>query len=73
MSAVISHADLILLSTADLAQLLGTSTRTIWRLLSQGKLPKPLRLGARPRWLANEVERWIKAGMPEADAWHDER
>jgi len=69
MSATTVQQDLQLLSVSDLARVLGTSTRTIWRLLEQGKLPKPARLGSRPRWPADEVRNWIKAGMPEAESW----
>jgi excisionase family DNA binding protein len=69
MSATLVQDDLLLLSVTDLARVLGTSTRTIWRLLEQGKLPKPSRLGARTRWPAGEVREWIKAGMPDAESW----
>jgi len=61
--------DLALLTASELAQVLGTSTRTVWRLLAAGKLPKPVRLGARPRWPVEELRQWIKAGMPTAEEW----
>jgi len=66
MSAINVEQDLILFSVSDLARVLGTSTRTVWRLLEKGKLPMPVRLGSRPRWLADELRDWIKAGMPDA-------
>jgi excisionase family DNA binding protein len=69
MSDTNVHENLVLLSVGDLAQVLGTSTRTIWRLLEQGKLPAPTRLGARLRWRAREVQDWIKSGMPDAASW----
>ena len=61
--------ELVLLSVSDLAQLLRTSTRTIWRLLEQGKLPAPARLGTRLRWRARDLQDWIEAGMPDAETW----
>ncbi len=65
--------DLVLFTASELAQVLGTSTRTIWRLLAAGKIPKPVRLGSRPRWPADELREWIKAGMPEAEHWESSR
>lgn len=69
MDATNVQEDLVLLSVSDLAQVLGTSTRTIWRLLEQGKLPAPARLGTRLRWRTRDVQDWIKAGMPDAESW----
>ena len=73
MSTTKFDQDLILFSVADLARVLGTSTRTIWRLLERGKLPKPVRLGSRCRWPADELREWIRAGMPDADEWSSSR
>lgn len=58
--------ELTLLSVSDLARVLRTSNRTIWRLLAAGKLPEPVRLGARPRWTAETLRQWVRAGMPGA-------
>jgi excisionase family DNA binding protein len=63
------HEDLVLLSVSDLAKVLGTSTRTVWRLLGQEKLPAPARLGTRLRWRARDIDDWITAGMPDAENW----
>jgi len=49
-----------LLSAKDLAEILGCSQRSIWRLCSSGRLPSPVRLGPRlVRWRAKDVERWL--------------
>ena len=34
---------LVLIKANDVAGLLGVSTRTLWRLLSEGRLPQPIR------------------------------
>jgi len=73
MSTTNVAQDLILLSVSDLARVLGTSTRTVWRLLEKGKLPKPMRLGSRPRFRADELCEWVKAGMPAAEEWESSR
>ena len=61
----------LLLSAADLAQLLRLSTATIWRLRASGKLPRPLDALGRQliRWDAGEVRRWIMAKMPPPAEW----
>ena len=61
----------LLLSAADLAQLLRVSVPTIWRLRAAGKLPRPLdALGKQlVRWDADEIRRWVKAGMPDLKSW----
>lgn len=61
----------LLLSAADLAQLLRVSVPTIWRLRAAGKLPRPLdALGKQLiRWDADEVRRWIVAKMPDLKTW----
>lgn len=52
-----------LLTVADLAEMLNTSSRSIYRLKSEDKLPAELRLGQQPRWRRTEIESWIDAGM----------
>jgi len=61
----------LLLSAADLAQLLRVSTATIWRLRSAGKLPRPsAALGSQlVRWDFTDVKAWQKAGMPCLRDW----
>jgi predicted DNA-binding transcriptional regulator AlpA len=51
--------------TADHA---GIGTRTIWRLLSAGRFPKPdFRLGKRVvRWRASTIEEWMESHRPRA-------
>jgi excisionase family DNA binding protein len=41
----------LLLTAKQVADLLGTSKRQVWRLESAGRIPKPVRLGGRlVRW-----------------------
>lgn len=54
----------VLLTVADLAVMLNTSTRSIYRLKSEGRLPAALRLGQQPRWTRTAIEDWISRGMP---------
>ena len=56
----------LLIPACEVARLLGISKRTLWRLLSAGKLPAPIRLGNNVRWRLDEVEQWISQGCPSA-------
>lgn len=53
-----------LISARELAVMLDTSERTIWRMLSKGKLIKPIRFGGSTRWRHREVLTWLDAGCP---------
>ena len=54
----------IVLSAEQLAELLNISERTLWRLLSSGKLLKPVRFGGNTRWRYAEVMKWLDEGCP---------
>jgi excisionase family DNA binding protein len=69
----IPHTDLPerLLTAEELADRLSLSLRTVWRLDSAGKLPRPIRLGGSVRWRRNEIERWLQAGCPDRKRWEE--
>jgi excisionase family DNA binding protein len=48
----------------EVAAMLNVSERTLWRLLSAGKVPQPVRFGRSTRWKAGEVAGWIERGCP---------
>lgn len=50
--------DKLFFNRQELAHSLGLSSRTVARLLSAGKLPRPIRLGRRLLWRAEDVRRW---------------
>lgn len=54
----------ILISADELAKLMQVSERTLWRLLSAGKVPQPVRIGRNTRWRYAEVREWIEKGCP---------
>jgi predicted DNA-binding transcriptional regulator AlpA len=39
-----------------LAEMLGASVRTVWRLVSAGVLPKPVQVGGCTRWFESDIE-----------------
>ncbi|MBN8625036.1 MAG: helix-turn-helix domain-containing protein [Planctomycetes bacterium] len=55
----------LLIQADELATLLNVSERTLWRLLSAGKIPEPVRLGRSTRWRLDQVRQWINDGCPD--------
>lgn len=60
----------LLISAAEFATILSVSKRTLWRLLSAGKLPLAVHIGRSPRWRLDEINAWIAAGCPELHTWN---
>lgn len=54
----------LLISVDELATILKISSRSVWRLLSAGKLVEPVRIGGAVRWRLSEVKHWIEQGCP---------
>lgn len=54
----------VLINAEELARIMDISERTLWRLLSGGKVPQPVRVGRNTRWRLAEVEEWIARGCP---------
>jgi excisionase family DNA binding protein len=51
-----------LLSAKEVASRLSVTSRTVWRWVSQGKLPQPLRLSrACVRWRSGDLEHFLEA------------
>jgi len=50
--------------TADVADMLACSTKTIYRLVDRGAIPRPVRLGGMLRWHRPCLEQWIADGCP---------
>lgn len=55
----------MLLTKADLARELRTSSKTIDRMDNAGKLPRPVRVGRAKRWGRQTIVAWIAAGCPD--------
>lgn len=59
----------LLLSGDALARLLQVSKRSLMRLRSAGKLPRPVQLGRSVRWRSTEIREWVAAGCPPLAIW----
>jgi predicted DNA-binding transcriptional regulator AlpA len=53
-----------LINARQFARMLQVSLRTLWRLVSAGKAPQPIKLNGNTRWLKSAVLAWLKAGCP---------
>lgn len=67
--AAVAKPDPLLLSAEALGELLQVSERSVWRLRSAGKLPRPVRVGGSIRWRKGEIRRWVEAGCPSLKEW----
>jgi prophage regulatory protein len=54
----------MLVNAEEVARMLDVSERTLWRLVSAGKVPTPVRIGRSTRWRLAEVRQWIEGGCP---------
>ena len=64
----------LLCAATDAAKMLGVSRSQFWKLHSAGKLPTPVKLGARAtRWRVDELKAWVSAGCPERQRWENIR
>ena len=59
-----------LLDNLGLQKLLKVSSRTLDRMIDDGRLPTPIELGPRTRrWKSCEIQKWIEDGCPaQADS-----
>ncbi len=54
-----------LLTVRAVADMLGASTRHVYRLADAGRMPAPVKLGALVRWNRAALLTWISGGCPE--------
>lgn len=57
------------ISAKEMAEILSVSTRQIWRLNSEKKIPKPIRIGRLVRWNRREILNWFNLGCLDRDTW----
>lgn len=57
-----------MLTVQQVAEMLGCSTRHVYRLADSGKMPKPVRVGTLVRWSFDGLATWINQGCPRPQA-----
>lgn len=58
-----------LLKADEVGEMLNLSTRQIYRLEKEGKMPAAVHLSRSVRWLESEINAWLKAGTPDRQTW----
>ena len=61
------NADDYLLDIKAVSLRLSVSVRTVQRLDSSGKLPRPIRVGGSVRWRKSDIDAWIAEECPTRD------
>jgi excisionase family DNA binding protein len=67
MDGMVETAVPELLSTAEVAKMLGAGQRSVWRWAHSGVMPAPLRISGAVRFRRNEILDWIDAGCPPCE------
>ncbi|VXD08642.1 conserved hypothetical protein [Enterobacterales bacterium 8AC] len=49
-----------LVDMAFITTFTGLTDKWFYKLISEGKFPKPIKLGRSSRWLESEVEAWVQ-------------
>lgn len=55
-----------MMSLAEIVAFTGLSDKWFYKLISQGKFPKPIKLGSCSRWLQSEVIEWLNNRVTES-------
>ncbi len=61
------------LDSKQAAALLGVARSTFLSQHSAGKTPKPVRIGRRTLWIADELRAWLDAGCPPRERWEQQK
>ena len=51
-----------------ITRLTGLSDKWFYKLIKDGKFPKPIKLGSSSRWLKSEIENWLQERITESRA-----
>ena len=52
------------LTTCQVADLFQITKRHVQRLVKQGRMPRPVKLGRCSRWVKSDLIEWLKSGCP---------
>ena len=53
-----------LIGVNEVAEMLGCSARSVYRLADAGRIPPPVKLNSLVRWSRTAVDDWIRGGCP---------
>jgi len=53
-----------LLTAKEVADMLKSSVRLVWKMRDSGRLPQPVKVSRLCRWRRSDIAEWIGAGCP---------
>jgi len=59
----------LLVGAAGAARLLCLASSTIYAMHTEGKIPRPVRVGRKLLWRVDELRRWVEAACPGRARW----
>ncbi|MDR1613855.1 MAG: AlpA family phage regulatory protein, partial [Planctomycetota bacterium] len=59
----------VMVDATQAAAMMGIHRATVFKLLSAGKFPRPVKLGRATRWVKDELLAWIAAKCPPLAKW----
>ena len=62
-----------LLTVKEVASRLKISPRQVWKLRAAGKIPGPVNLSRSVRWLASDIDEWIRLGCISREEFEQAR
>ena len=65
MSMIDIHSDQMV-DMAFIVRFTGMTDKWFYKLIQEGKFPKPIKMGRSSRWLASEVVLWFKDKINES-------
>jgi len=67
MSTIDIHNDRFV-SMQFIIELTGLSDKWFYKLVQEGKFPKPVKFGRSSRWIEREVKEWLEARINDSRA-----
>lgn len=64
MSAVMNGTRSDFCWVREIADRLGVSDSTLYRWITEGKVPPPIRIGSTMRFPREQIDKWIEDGCP---------
>ena len=61
-----------LLTVRELAARMKISQRQVWKLLSSGRIPAPVRISRSVRWREADIVHWVELGCPTRERFETE-
>lgn len=56
----------LLIDMKFITQFTGLTDKWFYKLIQEGKFPKPIKLGRSSRWFKSEVEQWLNEQITES-------